>query len=81
VSTAAQARDVLRDLITSCEVMRDDPPPVITLTLIGKGEWTFTVKAYTRAGTTVAAGRSTLLFWVCEQTDGKDMSVTSPVPV
>jgi potassium efflux system protein len=77
---AAQARDALLDIIAGCEVLRDDPPPVITLTLIGKAEWTFAIKVYTRSGTTVSAGRSALLFRMCEQTEGKDLKVTSPVP-
>ena len=81
VPTAAHARDALRDLIAGCAVLQNDPPPVIWLTLIGKGEWTFAIKVYTKAGTTPSAGKSAFLFWVSEQTDGKDVTITSPVLV
>ena len=80
VPTAALARDALRELIAGCTVLRDDPAPVITMTLIGKGEWTFAIKVYSRPGTSVSQGKSALLFWVCEQTEGKDLTITSPVP-
>ncbi len=62
-------------------MLQNDPPPVIWLTLIGKGEWTFAIKVYTKAGTTPSAGKSAFLFWVSEQTDGKDVTITSPVLV
>ena len=80
VPTAAQARDALHDLIAGCAALRVDPEPVITLTLIGKEDWTFAVKVYAQEDITVGGGRSALLFRICEQTEGKELKITSPVP-
>ena len=74
-ATASGARDMLRDLLTRSDIIRDEPAPRIHLLTLGDGEWSFGLRLYGRPGTSAAQDRSDLLFWLSEQTRDSTMKL------
>jgi small-conductance mechanosensitive channel len=75
--SATQAREILFDLLRTCVAVRDDPAPHLFLTTLGEAEWAFTLQVYAKPGNSVAQAKSDLLFWLSEQTAGREIKIKS----